>query len=183
MHFAALLCIACGSAAAFGQQRPVAQPPAVPVFSSDSGPRTPVRPTQDCVVVRIVDGDTFNCKGFGNVRLTGIDAPERDQRPMGTESTAALRTLLPTGATVQLEGDVGAKDRNGRVLAYVWSNGRMVNWVLVRSGWTATLTIPPNVRYADAFRAAQEKARTERVGLWKSDGFSCLPADHRRKKC
>jgi micrococcal nuclease len=166
----------------FAQTRPAAPGP-LPVFSPDSGPRKPIRATRECIVVRIIDGDTFNCRDIGNVRMTGIDAPERTQRSLGTESTNALKALLRIGDTVQLEGDVAPKDRNGRVLAYVWANGRMVNWVMVRSGWTAAFTVPPNVQYVDALRDAQTKARTERLGLWKSDGFSCLPVDHRQKKC
>jgi endonuclease YncB( thermonuclease family) len=164
-------------------QSPPHTPYPIPTFSPDSGPRNPIRATRDCIVVRIIDGDTFNCKDLGNVRMTGIDAPERDQTPMGAASTSALKALLPVGKTVQLEGDVGARDRNSRILAYVWANGRMVNWVMVRSGWTATLTVPPNVQYVDALKTAQTKARDERLGLWKTDGFSCLPADHRQKKC
>jgi micrococcal nuclease len=168
---------------AFAQQPlPVARS-ALPAFSSDSGPGKPIRATRACIVVRIVDGDTFNCKDLGNVRMTGIDAPERDQAPMGASATSALKALLPAGKTVQLEGDVGAHDRNGRILAYVWANGRMLNWVMVRSGWTTTLTVPPNVQYVDELRKAQTKARDERLGLWKTNGFACLPVDHRRKKC
>jgi micrococcal nuclease len=117
------------------------------------------------------------------VRLTGIDAPERDQKPMASRTTAALKALVPVGATVKLEEDVTPRDRYQRILAYIWAKGRMVNWVMVREGWTVTLTIPPNVQYADAFRTAQTRAREEKRGLWKSDGFACLPADHRQKKC
>jgi micrococcal nuclease len=176
-------CVFVLAGSAFAQQPlPVAHSP-LPVFSPDSGPRKPIRETRDCIVARIIDGDTFNCKDLGNVRLTGIDAPERDQVPMGTASTNALKALLPLQKVVQLERDVSARDRNGRLLAYVWVNGRMVNWIMVRSGWTATLTVPPNVQYAGEFRAAQTKARAQELGLWKTDGFACLPADHRAKKC
>ena len=179
----AAVCVFALAHPAFAQQPlPIARSP-LPVFSPDSGPRKPIRTPHDCIVARIVDGDTFNCKGLGNVRMTGIDAPERDQAPMGAAATNALKTLLPVGRTVQLESDVGAHDRNGRILAYVWANGRMLNWIMVRSGWTTTLTIPPNVQYADQLRAAQTKARDERLGLWKTNGFACLPADHRRKLC
>ncbi len=44
----------------------------------------PAGPTEPCVVQRIVDGDTFDCVGGPRVRMIGMDAPERSQRPFGT---------------------------------------------------------------------------------------------------
>lgn len=154
-----------------------------PVFSTDSGPRKPVRATSDCIVDRISDGDTFACRKLGRVRLIGIDAPETDQKPMGQRSADALRALLPIGSTVRLELDVGTHDQYRRTLAYVWANGRMVNWVMVRSGWTSTITVPPNVQYVREFSGAMQKARNEKLGLWHDDAFRCMPAEHRRKRC
>ena len=142
-----------------------------------------MRKTVDCIVTRVVDGDTLDCSGAGRVRLIGIDAPESNQAPFGAAATAALRSLLAVGARAQLEPDVGARDQYGRVLGYVWINGRMVNWLLIRSGWTVLLTYPPNVQYVSAFTDAQRRARTDKLGLWRVDGFRCLPAEHRRRRC
>ena len=50
---------------------------------------------------------------------------------------------------MQLEQDVQSRDRNGRLLAYVWRSGRMVNWEMVRWGWVVTLTYAPNVQYVE----------------------------------
>jgi micrococcal nuclease len=78
---------------------------------------------------------------------------------------------------------VEARDQYGRVLAYLWGDGQMLNWMLVRAGYAVVLTYPPNVQYVDWFTAAQEEARQESAGLWAVGGFVCLPIDRRRGRC
>lgn len=147
------------------------------------GPAGPVGPVERCSVSRVVDGDTFECAGGVRVRLIGIDTPELSQAPFGAAARDALLKLLPVGAEVELERDVEVSDRYGRRLGYVWWNGVLVNWQLVRGGWAVLLTVPPNVRYVEAFQEAQRRAREEARGLWAVEGFSCLPADRRRGRC
>ena len=149
----------------------------------DSGPRAPIRPPTPCVVLRVVDGDTIRCRELGLVRFIGIDSAEPDQRPFGAAASAGLAAMLAVGDTVQLEADVEARDRYRRILAYVWRRNVMLNWMMLRQGWAVVLTYPPNVQWVDAFVDAQQKARDERRGLWKVDGFRCLPVERRRRAC
>lgn len=148
--------------------------------ASLAGPQGPVEP---CVVARIVDGDTFTCRGGLRVRLIGVDAPELSQRPFGAQAREALARWLPPGEEVALEADVEPVDRYGRRLAYAWRGAILVNWQMVRGGWAMLLTIPPNVRYSEAFLEAQRRAREAGVGLWGEGGFACRPSDRRRGRC
>jgi micrococcal nuclease len=150
---------------------------------SDSAPIAPRRPTTSCVVSRISDGDTLRCQGGARVRLIGIDAPEREQKPFADSALAGLRSLVAVGDTVQLEPDIRPRDQYERVLAYAWRNGRMINWRMVREGWAVPITVSPNVQYVDFFRRAHDAARMEAKGLWKVDGFHCEPAAYRAKRC
>jgi len=158
---------------------------AVPSSSplTDSGPPSPVRATSNCNNTHIVDGDTIECSRRGSVRLIGIDAPESNQEPFGSQATAALAALIQPGSTVQLELDVETRDRYDRLLAYVWSDGALVNWALVRQGWAVLLTFPLNVQYVDWFTEAERRAREEGRGLWATGGFDCRPVDRRRGRC
>ena len=158
---------------------------AVPSSSplTDSGPPRPVRATFDCTITRIVDGDTIECARRGRVRLIGIDTPESNQEPFGSQATAALEALIRPGSTVQLEPDVETRDRYDRLLAYIWSGRLMLNWVLVRQGWAVVLTFPLNVQYVDWFTEAERRAREEARGLWAIGGFDCRPVDRRRGRC
>ncbi len=46
----------------------------------------------------------------------------------------------------------------------------MFNRVMVAKGYAQPLTIPPNVQFADLFRAAARAARRAGLGLWRSCG-------------
>jgi len=158
-------------------------PPAVAGELFYSGPPSSVRSTFQCTVTRVVDGDTIDCEEMGRVRLIGMDTPESDQRPYGSQATEVLADLIANSSEIQLELDVERRDQYDRVLAYVWADGQLLNWILVRSGYAVVLTYPPNVQYVDWFTAAQEAAQRESAGLWLVQGFACLPRDHRRGRC
>jgi len=145
--------------------------------------RAPSQASQSCTVAKVSDGDSIRCRDGARVRLIGIDAPELDQEPFGPRSRAALERRLPVGTVVTLEFDVQPRDQYGRLLAYVWRDGRLVNEQQVADGYAATLTVPPNVRLAERFREALTSARDRRAGLWAENGFECRPEDHRRKRC
>lgn len=156
---------------------------AASVASQTEGPAAPVGAAAPCEVARIVDGDTIECPTGTRIRLIGMDTPEMRQAPFGREARAALMDRIPVGTTVAIELDVEQRDRYDRVLGYVWSDGVLINWWLVRNGWAVLATYPPNVRYVDWFTRAQAEARAEARGLWARGGFDCPPADHRRGRC
>jgi micrococcal nuclease len=135
-----------------------------------------------CMVLRVVDGDTFTCRDGRKVRLIGIDSPEGRQQ-FGPVARHALIKLLPAGTSVRLERDVAPTDRYGRLLAYAWVGSTLVNEAMVRDGWAVLYTVPPNVKYVERFRRAQKEARARGTGLWAQRGFDCLPSDFRRKRC
>jgi micrococcal nuclease len=146
-------------------------------------PRASAVQGPDCIVSKVVDGDTFHCQDGRKVRLIGIDSPERLQGPFGARSRGALLGLLQSGAPVRLERDVAATDQYGRVLAYAWLGTSLLNEAMVRGGWAVLYTVPPNVKYADRLRRAQNEARAGGAGLWAQNGFACLPSEFRRKAC
>ena len=126
-------------------------------------------------VVRIVDGDTIYVRFDGRdekVRYIGMDTPEthhptRGEEPGGREATEVNRRLVE-GKTVLLELDVRERDRYGRLLAYVYVGGTMVNAELVRLGYAQVMTVPPNVKHARLFVRLQREAREAGRGLWAS---------------
>jgi len=129
-------------------------------------------------VVRTVDGDTVYVRlgaRAEKVRYIGIDTPEvhhprRGEEPGGRAATEINRRLVGNRA-VRLEPDVQLRDRYGRLLAYVWverpdGTEVMVNAELVRLGYAAVMTVPPNVRHAEMFRKLAAEAREHHRGLW-----------------
>lgn len=166
----------CSTPGALDRNEPTPSLPDVP-------PAAPADSMTACVLMHVADGDTLACEGVGQVRLIGIDTPERAQQPFYSSATAALASLLRIGDTIRLQPDVNAQDQYRRRLAYVWYEGRMVNWLLVRHGWAVSYRFSPNLRYADEFDAAERRAQHERRGLWHIDGFRCRPEQYRKQAC
>lgn len=140
----------------------------------------PNGPTTTATVLRVVDGDTIEVEVDGSiekVRYIGIDTPETvapgsPVEWMGPEASAANAELVD-GQVVVLESDVSNRDGFGRLLRYVWlSDGTawlLVNAELVRRGFAAAVTYPPDVKYTDTFLAEQRVARALELGLWGTD--------------
>lgn len=70
------------------------------------------------VVASIKDGDTFSLKNGRDIRLLGIDAPDRGKTGYEDAKNALLSSLK--GKKVFLEYDRYQDDKYGRVLAWVW---------------------------------------------------------------
>ena len=137
-----------------------------------------------CTVRTVSDGDSFRCADGNRIRLLLIDAPERDQEPVGQQARSVLLALVPIGSVVYLEIDVQPRDQFGRTLAYVFdAKGLMINDAIVRAGWAEVLVYAPNVRYVERIRAARDEARQAKRGLWATNGFTCMPRDHRAGRC
>lgn len=141
-----------------------------------SAPAERAAPPGEAVITRVVDGDTVRARIRSvdeRVRLIGVDTPEsvKPGTPVecfAKEASAHTSALLPPGTRVRLVRDIEARDRYGRLLAYVYraDDGLFVNLALARDGFAAPLTIPPNVAHAEEFAAAAGEARRGRRGLW-----------------
>ncbi len=129
----------------------------------------------NATLVKVVDGDTIDVTVDGTeerVRLIGIDTPEtkKPDTPVecfGPEASAFTTSLLPEGTPLNLERDVEARDKYGRLLAYAYlTDGTFVNLEIIRRGYAHVLTIPPNVAHADEFVQAARAAHAANAGLW-----------------
>jgi len=141
-------------------------------------------------VEAIYDGDTIRAGGE-RVRLVLIDTPESsaNQRAadpveleLGKKAKAALTALIQKGGNrVYLEVAPEARDRYGRLLAWVYTSyvpgtvpweyrGQrftQLNYEMVRSGWAEVFVVGSrNTRYLPAFRVAQDHARQLSLGIW-----------------
>ncbi len=122
------------------------------------------------LVARIIDGDTIELSNGEKVRYIGIDTPElhhpqKEVEYYAREAYEANRRLVE-GKRVRLELDVEERDRYGRILAYVYIDGLMVNEWLVANGYARVATFPPNVKYAERFLQLEREARQAKIGLW-----------------
>ena len=97
----------------------------------------------EAVVSKVVDGDTIQITspysiGFGKdkvsyreIRYLGIDAPNQGAPNFKESKTANERLVL--GKTVTLEYDVPQEEKFGRLLAWVWLDGKLINQEMINT--------------------------------------------------
>ena len=119
----------------------------------------------------IVDGDTITVERH-RIRLFGMDAPELDQDG-GHKAKAWLIRLAR-------KGDVKVEplcfDCYGRIVAKVWHGDVDLSERMVLDGFAVAMS-----GWHRDYNAAELQARSEKRGLWASDGIA-EPADHRRRQ-
>jgi len=139
---------------------------AFPMAASAADPPKPL-PVLTATVTRVNDGDSIEVtldSGPVRVRMSAIDTPEHDQ-PYGSKSSAAMKAMLPVGATVELE--VVTQDQFKRLVAIVWlvADGKRVNIneTMLREGhaW-AYRRYMREAKFCDL----EAEARDKKVGLW-----------------
>lgn len=121
-------------------------------------------------VITVLDGDSLRVSLAGTeqeVRLLGINAPERDEC-----FADEARTLLggAAGGTVTLVG--GATDQFGRRLAHVYAGSTDLGGWLIAQGAAIAMSEDHDLR--PDYLAAEQEAALRGVGMWAPD--ACGPA-------
>ncbi len=127
------------------------------------------------LVNKIVDGDTIYLNKNDEiikVRLIGINTPETvDPRKSvecyGIEAKNYLSSLL-SNKWVDMETDPTQDlyDRYGRLLGYVWIDGKNINLEMIQQGYAYEYTYKLPYKYQDQFKVAETSARNAQKGLW-----------------
>jgi micrococcal nuclease len=122
------------------------------------------------LVLRVIDGDTFEIEGGIKVRLIGINAPEnplgKNPECFARESYEALFSMI-MGKAVILTKDVSDKDRYGRLLRYAYIDDTFVNEELVKKGFAEAVPYPPDILFWKKLERAQDLAQEQKIGIWK----------------
>ena len=148
----------------------------ITITSNDAGTTNQEQPTTKTYkVTRVVDGDTIVIDYNGTeekVRFIGVDTPEsvhpnQDKNtPYGKIASEFTNNQL-LNKEITLEFDAQERDQYGRLLAYVYLDGKMFNKTLLEKGHAVVATFPPNVKYVNDFTAIQEQAQKAQVGVWE----------------
>lgn len=166
------------------RERPTPAPEAGDMIFNGALPWDLAEDSEKMVVHRIVDGDTVQLTypdddWYYPTRIIGIQAPELDgpytaEGCYGPEAKAYLTRVMPVGATVYAQRDRTNEDRNRRRLRHIFvidpetGNAYLVSELLVLGGYAEARSYPPDDLYDDVLQEAEERARDERVGLWRA---------------
>jgi micrococcal nuclease len=95
---------------------------------------------QDVMVIRVIDGDTFEIENGDKVRMIGIDAPELKDNE-GLESKNHLKLLIENKYVSLIEDKKNKnKDFFGRLLRYVYIENTDVNLKMIEDGYANVYT-------------------------------------------
>jgi len=159
-----------------GQEKPNETQIATTEITSDStntNVKTKVENWQKVKVSRVIDGDTIELESGQKVRYIGIDTPEtvdplRDPQCFGQEASLQNKKLVE-GKEVYLEKDVSQTDKYGRLLRYIYleESDVSINELLVKEGYAVASSYPPDIKYQEKLRVAEQEARNNQKGLWR----------------
>jgi len=128
-------------------------------------------------VARIIDGDTFVLSNDKEIRVFGIDAPEKGQ-PFYEEAQARLRQLVK-GKTPGEDLDVKSKSSSfGRQVAILEVNDKDIGAIMVKEGLAFS-----ELKYGkDKYRLEEDEAINAKRGVWTLPNGGERPWDFRVKK-
>ena len=140
-------------------------------------------------VTNVVDGDTIDVRledgTTERIRAIGIDTPEVVDPRMpvqcfAREASSYAHALLDGQAvSIGLDPSQGERDRYGRLLAYLWlADGRNFGEVMIADGFAHEYTFDLPYASQSAFKAAQEQAMANQVGL-----VTTCAGDTTRRRC
>jgi micrococcal nuclease len=126
-------------------------------------------------VLHVCDGDTISINYEGKeerVRLLRVDTPEsnhpdkKQNIPMGKTAAEYTEKTL-AGKSVDLEFEGERKDRHGRLLAYVFVDGKNYCLELIEKGLSPYYTkYGSSKKYDQEFKEAERQARKQGLGIW-----------------
>jgi len=135
-------------------------------------------------VVGVTDGDTVKVLRSDThiqvkIRLAGIDTPEKKQA-YGQKAKKFTANLIG-GRVVEVKPIT--KDRYGRTVGYIYSDGQDVNLEIVKAGyaWVYRKYAPKPKSKAKRYFAGENQARKRKLGLW-ADPHPMPPWEWRHAK-
>ena len=108
----------------------------------------------------VIDGDTMVLEGKGKIRLRYADAPEAEFCG-GREAKKTLEKLVK-GKKVVIEGQI--PDQYGRGMALVYARDRLINKVMLESGWT--WYHHDKSELTEELKGAAQEAREKKLGIY-----------------
>lgn len=128
-------------------------------------------------VLRVLDGDSLILDDGGEVRLAGINAPDKKWDECFADEARTFAKKLMEGKTVRLSLATEPVDKYGRNLAYAFMEGKgeevFVNEELIRLGFAYANPHRPNWRHRERLLAAQKEAQASHRGLWAMTPAQC----------
>ncbi|MGZ0879431.1 thermonuclease family protein [Priestia megaterium] len=136
-------------------------------------------------VTKVVDGDTIHVSMNGKdetVRMLLLDTPEtvdpnEPVQPFGPEASSFAKQTL-SGKTVGIQVGSEARDKYGRLLAYVWIGDKTYQEMVLEKGLGRTAYLYNDTSMLDQFHKVQDVAINKKIGVWSIPGYAHVDHNH-----
>ena len=136
----------------------------------------PVNEKELVTFSKCVDGDTarFMIKGEERiVRFLAIDTPEsvhpdKEVELFSKDASGYTCDAIKNASEIYLEydGNSDKEDKYGRVLAFVYVDGELLEEKLIENGFAKVAYIYGDYAHVDELREAEERAKNKKIGIW-----------------
>jgi micrococcal nuclease len=141
----------------------------------------PVNEQELVTFSKCVDGDT--AKFIINneekiVRFLAIDTPEsvhpdKEEEPFAKEASEYTCNVLKNAKEIYLEydGNSDKEDKYGRVLAFVYVDGSLLEKKLIENGLAKVAYIYGDYAHVDELKNSEQEAQNKKIGIWSEVDF------------
>ncbi len=139
-----------------------------------TAPQTQAAEKQAVQVQQALTGDTVRLEGGKTLKYIGLKSPPLQSliplvRQYGSAALEFNKKMVE-GKKVLVEWGSQIQDDQRNLLGYVFlEDGTFVNKQVLKAGHAKVKIVPPNIRYAAAFRKYELEARRNKGGLWKEE--------------
>lgn len=126
---------------------------------------------------KCIDGDTASLKinrQVKKVRFLAIDTPEtkhpkKGEEPYGKEASNFTCSALKEAKKITLEYENNKEDKYGRVLAWVFTDGELLQGRLVKTGLAKVAYLYDDYKYTDDLKKLENEAKKEKLRIWNDE--------------
>lgn len=130
-------------------------------------------------VIKVIDGDTIKINYNGNeenIRFLLIDTPELSHKqfdgpqPFAVEAKEKVEELLKE-RKVDIEIGIQERDKYGRLLGYLYVDGKSIQEELLREGLARVAYVYNDKRNLDRYLEIEKEAKQEGRGIWSIEDY------------
>lgn len=147
-----------------------------------------VNKMEQVIFSKCSDGDTAKFiinNEEKKVRFLAIDTPEVDKsEPYSKEATDYTCSALKNANEIYLEydGNSDKEDKYGRVLAFVYVDGVLLEKDLINRGYAKVAYIYGDYNHVDELRKAEEEAKNKKIGIWEEQALGDVMEEEQPKE-
>ena len=118
-------------------------------------------------VIDVIDTDRLSVlidDDLSTIKYLGIDTQPSNEQ---VQEAALSTNLSLIGQSITLVSDGSEADADGNLLRFVFTHDAFINQYFLENGLATAASAPPDETCGEDFQAAQDRARSQKAGIWE----------------